>query len=293
MGVKGLYTYLRPYRHELDIGSIPSKSVLGVDALSLLYKFRANTEMILKFLEPFQRLECKILFVFDGKAPDTKNEEKALRRAKREVAQAEAAILRNYLKLAETVETLDEKGRKLIERKIYALENGEGWYLTQEARHAFQDIIRKNGMHFVKAKGEADDVLMSLWSDRRLHAIISADMDFLVAGVERLWIPSIDKCEEVLLSSVLEEEGLEMGSFRDAAILCGVSPIYVFLNMYPKKAFAFMRHYGSLEILANMQQKKFKFINPELLTEIRSRFLLFVKAEEMVIEDYREIIIQL
>ena len=290
MGVKGLYTYLRPYRHVLDMATVLPNSVIGVDALSLLYKFRGNTEMILKFLEPFQRLDCKILFVFDGKAPDTKKEEIDLRKVKREGAREEAASLRSYLELPETAETLDEKGRKLIERKIHALENGQGWYMTREARHAFQDVLRRNGICFVKAKGEADDVLMSLWSEGRLCAIVSSDMDFLVAGVERLWIPSFDRCEEVLLSTVLEEEGLSMASFRDAAILCGLSIGYTFTNMYPQKAFTFMRHYGSLEVLARRQPDLFADVSAEMIRNVRSRFLLYVKATELVREDYRPVI---
>ena len=293
MGVKGLYTYLRPYRHVLDMATVPPRSLIGVDALSLLYKFRGNTEMILKFLEPFQRLDCKILFVFDGKAPDTKKEEIDLRKVKREGAREEAATLRSYLELPETAQTLDEKGRKLIERKIHSLENGQGWYMTREARHTFQDVLRRNGIRFVKAKGEADDVLMSLWSEGRLYAIVSSDMDFLVAGVERLWIPSFDRCEEVVLSIVLEEEGLSIASFRDAAILCGLSLGYTFTNMYPQKAFTFMRHYGSLETLASRQPAQFEINRPEVLTEIRARFLLFVKSEEIVREDYRDIILSM
>jgi 5'-3' exonuclease len=81
---------------------------------------------------------------------------------------------------------------------------------------------------------------------KKLVGVISADMDFLVAGVERLWIPCETKCEEIRLSNVLEKEEISMSSFIDAAILCGVSTGYTFVNMYPQKAFTFMRYYGSL-----------------------------------------------
>lgn len=290
MGVKGLYTYLRPYRHVVDIENVPPYSVIGVDGLSILYKFRGNTEMILKFLKSFQGLHCKILFVFDGKAPDEKKEEIDLRKTKREGAREEATTLRNYL---QTADSLDERGRKVIERKIHSLENGQGWYVTREARHAFQDILKLHNMYYVKAKGEADDVLMSLWSQKALYSVISSDMDFLVAGVERLWIPSYERCEEIRLSAVLEEEGLTMPSFRDAAILCGVSSGYTFVNMYPQKAFTFMRHYGSLETLARRQPRQFEIEHPEILLQIRSRFLVFLRAEELVREDYKQTILNL
>ena len=284
MGVKGLYSYLRPHRKPLDTTTIP-KGLIGVDALSVLYKFRGNTDAILAFLEPFKA--NTLLFVFDGKAPDTKRDEVDDRRTKRNDAREEAIVLKAYLDDSETV--LEERDRKIIERKISVLEHG-AWSMTREARHSFQDVLRHNSMQFVKAKGEADDVLMSLWYDRKLAGIISADMDFLVAGVERLWIPTLKGAEEVRLSAVLEKEEITMSSFIDAAILCGVSTGYTFVNMYPQKAFTFMRHYGSLEVLARRQPALFADVSEDMIRNVRSRFLLYVKAAELVREDYRPVI---
>lgn len=286
MGVKGLYSYLRPHRKPLDPTTIP-KGLIGVDALSVLYKFRGDTDAILAFLEPFKG--ATFLFVFDGKAPETKKDEVDSRRTKRNDAKEESVVLKAYLDNPETQAALEERDRKIIERKISVLENA-AWSMTREGRHAFQDVLRHSGIQFVKAKGEADDVLMSLWSDNKLVGIISADMDFLVAGVERLWIPGLAGAEEVRLSAVLAKEELSMSSFIDAAILCGVSTGYTFVNMYPQKAFTFMRHYGSLEVLARRQPRDFSIENTVTLAQIRSRFLLYVKATELVRDDYRHVI---
>ena len=286
MGVKGLYSYLRPHRKPLDPTTIP-KGLIGVDALSVLYKFRGDTDAILAFLEPFKG--ATFLFVFDGKAPETKKDEVDSRRTKRNDAKEESVVLKAYLDNPETQAALEERDRKIIERKISVLENA-AWSMTREGRHVFQDVLRHNGIQFVKAKGEADDVLMSLWSDNKLVGIISADMDFLVAGVERLWIPGLAGAEEVRLSAVLAKEELSMSSFIDAAILCGVSTGYTFVNMYPQKAFTFMRHYGSLEVLARRQPRDFSIENTVTLAQIRSRFLLYVKAAELVRDDYRHVI---
>jgi 5'-3' exonuclease len=282
MGVKGLYSYLRPYRQPVDTTTLP-KGLIGVDALSVLYKFRGNTEAILTFLEPF-RAAADLLFVFDGKAPESKKDEIDERKSKRNTAAAEADTLRAFLKSA----TMDERDRRILERKIQVLDHG-AWSMTRETRHAFQDVLRAHTIRFVKAKGEADDVLMSLWSDRRIIGIISTDMDFLVAGVERLWIPS-PRPEEITLSSVLKNEDLSLSSFRDAAILCGVSTGYTFVNMYPHKAFTFMRHYGSLERLFKKQPAVFADISQDVLNQVRIRFLICVKPEELVREEYRALL---
>lgn len=286
MGVKGLYSYLRPHRKPLDSTTVP-KGLIGVDALSVLYKFRGNTEAILAFLETFKAAGATFLFVFDGKAPETKRDEVDERRTKRNDAREEAIVLKAYLDDSETL--LEVRDRKIIERKISVLENG-AWSMTREARHAFQDVLRQKGIAFVKAKGEADDVLMSLWHDHKLLGIISADMDFLVGGVERLWIPTEKGAEEICLSTILEYEDISMESFIDAAILCGVSTGYTFLNMYPKKAFTFMRHYGCLEALAKKQPVLFDDISETMIQNVRSRFLLYSVPEELVREDYRPIV---
>jgi 5'-3' exonuclease len=131
--------------------------------------------------------------------------------------------------------------------------------------------------------------------------IISTDMDFLLAGVERLWIPSASAAtatattkppppEEITLSAVLEQEELSMHSFQDAAILCGVSSAYCFSNMYPHKAFTFMRHYGSLEALYERPPALFTNIPLETLQEVRSRFRILVQPEELVREEYRSVL---
>jgi len=60
--------------------------------------------------------------------------------------------------------------------------------------------------------------------------------------------------------------------------------------MYPQKAFTFMRHYGSLEVLSRRQPALFADISGDMIHNVRSRFLLYVKAGELVREDYRAIV---
>jgi len=286
MGVKGLYSYLRPYRRAV---SLEGKGLVGVDAMSILYKFRGNTEMILKFLETF--VGFTFIFVFDGKAPVTKQEELALRRDQRNEAKDQLTALKTYLDSPTSQEFLDSRGRASLERKIQQLELGKAWSMTREVRHAFQDLLREKGIPSVKALGEADDLLMSLWSDHKLVAVLSTDMDFLVAGVERLWIPSASGAEEICLSRVLAEEDVDQSAFLDAALLCGVDGNSLIPNMYPQKAFSLMRHYGSIESMVRKQTNLESILDK--LTDLRGRFLIFPSPEYMVQEKHKEIILQL
>lgn len=250
MGVKGLYSYLRGYRKQVNVNTLENIQSIGVDGLSVLYKFRGNAERILQFLKPFREKGIKILFVFDGKAPEEKREEVEQRKEKREAANDQASSIREFLQQ----ENVDEKTRILLERKIHELEFGAGWFVTREIRHHCQDILRKQGIESIKAKGEADDVLISMWRAGSIQAIISCDMDFLVAGVSTLFIPNNGgQVEYIDISKVLELEEISFHQFQEAAILC-------MNNIYANKAFTWIRHYKSIE---NIKKKHSHLCNLE------------------------------
>jgi hypothetical protein len=79
-------------------------------------------------------------------------------------------------------------------------------------------------------------------------------MDYLLSGIQRLWIPFRkyqDGFEEIILSEVLEGEGMTQASFTDAGILCGVEPLRGRLSVNSSAAFTWMRHYKTIEELAS------------------------------------------
>ena len=64
MGVKGLYSYLRRYREQIDLRQVKPQRI-GVDAMSLLYKHKGKTEDILILLHALKQAGHRIFFVFD------------------------------------------------------------------------------------------------------------------------------------------------------------------------------------------------------------------------------------
>lgn len=258
MGVKGLYSYLRDYRKPVDKSNIKA---IGVDALSILYKFRGNMESVLQFLKPFQKDRISIVFVFDGKAPEEKHEEIEHRREKRNEANQQANSIREFLKQG----TVDEPTKKILERKIKELENGAGWHVTRDVRANCQELLTKEGIESRKAQGEADDLLIGMWKKDEIQAIVSCDMDFLVAGIKKLIIPSYH-CEMIQLEEVLEKEDLNFKQFQEAAILC-------MKNVNANKAFTWLRYYGTIE---NIQKKHPELIDisKEYIESVIGRYLL-------------------
>jgi len=249
MGVKGLYTYLRGYRHDVYTQTIPTEPKLriGFDAMSMLYKYKSAYTDMYASLKELKNNGHKLLFVFDGKAPVEKEAEVKERREVRQGATEQAAALKEHL----NNKSISERERKILEYSVARLEF-QGWHMSREIRHEFQKELFKMGIPYVKAIHEADDVLTDLAMAKKLDIVVSTDMDFIISGVKRLWIPfrkSYDGFEEIYLDDVLKGEGLDQDGLLDAGILCGVEPLRGRLNINSSTAFSWMRYYKNIENL--------------------------------------------
>lgn len=256
MGVKGLYTYLKQYRREIyphlrQSGGETDEGPLriGIDAMSMLYKFKAQYKEMYPLLLALKVQGHKLLFVFDGKPPAEKVEEVTARREARQDAAAQAAAIKEHLADASSATT--DKERRILEFSAARLEH-QGWHVTRDVRHDFQRALWDMEIPYVKAAGEADDVLTDMAGAEKLDVIISTDMDFLLSAVPRLWIPFrklADGFEEVTLWDVLDGEGVSPAGLLDAGILCGVESLRGQVSFPVQKAFGWMRFYGSVEAL--------------------------------------------
>ena len=258
MGVKGLYTYLKPYRRDLypqnDASGLHSQPLrIGFDAMSILYKYKGQFKDIYPLLATLKGAGHRLLFVFDGKPPAEKGEEVAARREARQGAAAQAAAIKEHLAAAAGSGSgpTSERERQILEMSAARLEF-QGWHMTREVRHEFQRVLWDMEIPYVKALGEADDVLVDMAMGGKLDVVVSTDMDFLLSGVQRLWIPFrkiADGFEDVKLWDVLEGEGLSPAALCDAGILCGVEPLRGAVSFPANRAFEWMRYYQSIEAL--------------------------------------------
>ena len=247
MGVKGLYTYLRLYRRDIYTQTIPVTPTLriGFDAMSMLYKYKSAYADMYPSLRELKTQGHRLLFVFDGKAPVEKEAEVKERREARNDATQQAEALKVHL----SKNTVSSREREILEFSLARLEY-KGWHMTREIRQEFQATLQEIGVPYVKANGEADDVLTDLAGAGKLDVVVSTDMDFLLSGVQRLWIPfrkSYDGFEEILTEEVLRGEGVSQAGLLDAGILCGVEPLRGRVSINPSTAFSWLRYYGSIE----------------------------------------------
>jgi 5'-3' exonuclease len=274
MGVKGLYSYLRPYR---KFPQLEETFCIGIDVLSLLYKFRGDLVQIEALIQTFYSKGFTFTAVFDGKAPDTKQEEVSERRKKRDDAQKQADELKLYLQ-SDGSSHLDEKAKGLLEKKIKQIEMGEAWFVSRSLLKSFTELLQKLSVPIYKAKEEADDVLITLYKDGIIQAILSTDMDFLVMGVERVWIPSngsgqTTTLEELILSEVLKTEDITLDQLQDIAILCRDSIV-------THRAFSWIRHYGSLENL--IERNRLISYTTIQLDGLRKKFHIDIPLKELL-----------
>ncbi len=291
MGVKGLYSYLRAYRHPIHVDTLAQPSRIGVDGLSMLYKFRGDVDAILKALEPFKVRGYSFVFVFDGKAPEAKAKEVEARKEKRTAALEHATALQQFLDSQDSQEVLDERARAALERKIQGLQTGGAWHVSKEMRRAIKHTLWLAGIPCIKATAEADDLLLALWREEKIRHIVSTDMDFLVAGVQTLWIPSPHQWEEVFLADVLSGEGVTMKGFQDAAILCGMDSGSSLTRLEPQRAFALLHHYGSLEVIEYRLPQLWDFEGcREYVGNLRARFSDERSAFALTADKHKEIL---
>jgi 5'-3' exonuclease len=230
----------------------------------------------------------KLLFIFDGKSPVEKEAEVKERREVRDTAITQADTLRQHL----LDPNLGAQERAVLEYSLARLEF-QGWHMSREIRHKVQDTLLELGIPCVKAVMEADDALTELVGAGKLDVVVSSDMDFLLSGVPRLWIPfrsSNDGVEEILLSKVLEGENMTLDMFRDAGILCGVEGLRGKLSIQPAIAFSWIRYYKSVEglLASTIKDPQFEHLTPEVIVKNRESFTPGMAWKEQIRPDHYE-----
>jgi 5'-3' exonuclease len=258
MGVRGLYHYCKEFLKPPDF----KNNKIGIDVSSLLYRFHGDCDKIYDFLKPL--LNNKLIFVFDGKAPEYKDKELEIRRTAKEFSE----IRINKLKESLTSD-LDEETYKLIQNRVKQLEL-ENWSLTRNIREEFKTFLKKHNLLYIKSIVEADTLLIDLYFNGYIDAVLSNDMDYLVAGIETLLVPVKGGLKEISLNEILEHEEINIEQFRETAILMGIDNIRIFVVDDFSIAASFIRHYGSIQIMREKQNHLFSNIID--ITEIKKRF---------------------
>jgi XPG I-region len=273
MGIRGLFSYCKKHLKTLNINKDLN---IGIDTSSILYRFKGNFEMIYDFLNPI--LENKLLFVFEGKAPKYKEKEIELRAEARHEYEKKIELLKESLN-----KDLNEETKNIIKERIKELEL-ESWTLTFEVIQNFKNFLKLKNLRYVKSNSEADLLLIDLYHHKIIDVVLSNDMDYLTAGIKKMYINYYGELMELNLNEILDDEDINVEQFKDIAVL---SRIIQDIDL----AFKYVRHYGSVYIMIN-NYNKFQNINyNDDILKIKERYTssnkydVYLKIEHKYILD--------
>jgi flap endonuclease-1 len=261
MGVRGFYNYSKKFQR---IVPNDKEYRVGIDTLSLLYKFRGDTEKIFNFLKPI--LHNKLLFVFDGKAPESKSEEIQKRKRSIDSIQEKIDSFKEWLK-----SDIDENIKELFKKEIEKLQYSS-WKMSYEVRKYFKDYLIENNYSFIKSNQEADAVLIDLYYANYIDVVLSSDMDFLIAGIDIVWIPENSEIREVVLDDILQFEEINKEQLKEVAILCGIDNTHISDIESVSIAMNFIRHYGSIESIALHCKNMISLSNDRFVRDMKKRY---------------------
>lgn len=261
MGVRGFYNYSKKFQHSIENDK---EYRVGVDTLSLLYKFHGDIEKIFDFLKPI--LHNKLLFVFDGKAPESKSEELQKRKRSTDSILEKINEFKSWLK-----SDIDEKTKQLFRIEIEKLEYSS-WRITYDVRKSFKEHLIQNGYTFIKSNQEADAVLIDLYYANYVDVVLSNDMDFLIAGIDRVWIPEKNEIKEVLLHDILQFEEINKEQLKEVAILSSIDNIHICDIESVSIGMNFIRHYGSIESIMIHDKNMICLPDSNYIRNVKKRF---------------------
>ena len=278
MGVRGLFSFLKPKSTYISLEELQKTNPLriGIDISYYIYRWQGDAKKVLNLIESLK--PHKVILIFDGKAPDEKQDESNRRREKREDDMNTATILRESI---EKIENLSAAQRAHLENIAEQYEK-RGWQNTKEIRHKFKKELYDNDVPILKSKGEADSLLVSLAEYGNIDAVISGDMDLLVLGVKYQYAPQGDGSFRLFdRDIILEELGINDEQFRSFCALCSLD--------YSKQeqTLDIRNAYHGIRVFKNLTNLKLR--HPEWLKEwpetTHPFFQANLKPEEWIKED--------
>ena len=256
MGVKGLYSLIKPFGHHVDIHTLKNKRI-GIDISYFMYRW--GTDDITRYLEFIKLLwsnDNKVLLVFDGKPGQYKLQEVERRKAVAESAGKYATSLQESLKNND----FTSEQKTIIESAI-STNMKKSIRPTKEKRQILKKVFYEQLIPMLKSSEEADELLVALNKEGDIDIVISGDTDLLRLGAKCLWVPKDDSGYEYIVleyDTVLRSLNLTEDQFQDMCILTGGIPqIRMNTRVDIRKAWSYIRLYGSLEKVAKKHDKIF------------------------------------
>lgn len=324
MGIHQLITFLKSFNHIDEdnpddnmyvVSDIPftymSGHTLAVDISTILYaqmngavqaivkSTDLTTEMIDQFdiqkiffknlithMEQFLRIQCPLVVVFDGEAPELKDNVRLERRDKRrqlmdkiEVAMEEFNNTEPFDRSQDMIDNL----KKLL---------GQEAHIPDEYVQEVKELFKLMGFSVVQAKGEAEQVCSALCREGYVRAVISTDSDCLVHGCPILIskILKNNRVEVIVLDDALDALEMEFDHFKELCIAAGCDYNQIGGKCIPncriKKLYPMFSELGSYKEVVKKWRHKYNF-EPVNMKECK-RIFKQLPLEDLIEDEYVE-----
>lgn len=294
MGIKDLSKLIRTKYSDAEVNSHLSDFAymkIAIDANIYLHKFKALSQKMLQMMTSFvstlRRYKIAAIFIFDGKSPDHKQEERERRRETLKRAINKAKLLEidldvytntgnSSLLLRETMQSINEKKTftslqvdvipAVIEDKIRKLRN-QAVEVTKEDINNVKELVSHYGFGVIHIAAEAEHVAADLERTGYVSAVISEDTDVLAYGVKymiRNINTSTGACTVISHDSLLKSMNLTYPLFLDFCIMCGCDYNDNMPKVGPVSALRLIKLHGSIEEIERKEKKDISCLKHEL-----------------------------
>jgi 5'-3' exonuclease len=252
MGVKGLYSCLKPYSYPVRFEEC-SPQRIGLDAYPFLYKYKQDISSCIQLFQSIVAAGHQCQLFVDGNPPKEKLEELASRKQQREEAYRKAKALKEVLENEETASQLDESAKQVLEKQIQ-LYLVESYSIKKEIREEFlRRIKEETSITIIMCDGESDNRLIDASLKGEVDIVVANDMDLFVGGVERLWMLGKTQSDPLFLefrrSVISKKLGIHPTVWTDVALLAGYEKTPQLKRCSVQQAIIWIRYYGCLENL--------------------------------------------
>lgn len=304
MGIKGIKELLKKINVEekIPINSFSGKTIL-VDASFFVCKYKAVQkdtfeEAFMNLFVALKENNIKVIFVFDGKAPEEKNKEKHKRalkkRAQYDRVEKLEQDLMNYKKnnkeISHDLWNINNKkvlpSKLLPNEKLFSFSKVDTYVkklrsqiieISEKDFIILRELLTLFGIPFIKAKGEAEILCSKFVKNNFADAVLTKDSDVLACCTHTM-LCDINLAEKeftvIKLQKILDALELNENSWVDLCIMCGTDFNENIPNIGPIRSFNLIKKYKTLETIS-------EHIDTNILSFEKTRNLFHCLDEEI------------
>ena len=209
---------------------------ISVDIYNYLYRFKGDKKLVENLFvmcSMFRKYNISPIFIYDGKAPDIKQETLNERKeTKKRLQQEYNELINKTSKRNYSTKRLSELRRGFCR-------------LTTEDIDISKKLIKSYGLSYIQSVGESDPLCVELVKKNKAYACLSDDMDMIGYGCPRV-LRYLSLMRETVISynykKILQDLDITSKDFTDLIILAGTD-----YGKFPKNIFLWYSDYISYQ----------------------------------------------